>query len=232
VKLTDERKKLLVVHLPDTRGVVISPFGKGNLKLGPNVYTYSRVAGKYELMGTCPGSTPECEEICYAKRITGIVREQYRVNSLRSTVPELPEDARYLRIHVSGDFDTPDYINGWRGRLLQRPDVTAWAYTRSWRVPHLAEWLEELRALPNMQLFASMDISTKEMPPAGWRVAWIDEDHRANLTDTKLDNRLTIHDGTIGWGYVCPEQTGRKVNCEQCRYCFDGQKHDVIFLQH
>lgn len=35
----------LTVYLPDTRGVVVSPFGRGNLKIGPGVYTYSRLPG-------------------------------------------------------------------------------------------------------------------------------------------------------------------------------------------
>lgn len=233
MKLTDERKKLLTVYLPDTRGVVLSPFGKGNLKLGPNVYTYSRLAGRYELMGTCPGSTPECEEICYAKRITGVVREQYYRNSQTPVVPKLPDDARYLRIHVSGDFDTKEYIYNWCDELELRPDVTAWAYTRSWRVPELVEPLEMLRRLPNIQLFASMDLSTEEAPPAGWRIAWIDGDYRVQgESDNRRIMQLSREGETWRRGYVCPEQTGRKVNCEECRYCFDGKRHDVIFLKH
>jgi hypothetical protein len=234
----------LIVYLPDTRGVEISPFGKGNLKIGPGVFTYSRLAGKYTLLGTCPGSTPECEDICYAKRITGIVRQQYKANSESAFVPELPQDARLVRIHVSGDFDAPDYINNWCQRLQERPDVTAWAYTRSWRVKALLPALERLRAMPNVQLFASMDVSTEELPPAGWRIAWIEGDTRV-IGDG--ENRWAVETAlgmpiwnptTARWpvkghpAYVCPEQTQRKVNCAECRYCFDGKRHDVIFLKH
>lgn len=234
MKLTDDKKRLLVVHLPDTRGVEISPYGKGNLKIGAGVFTYSRIAGK-ENGGTCPGSTPECEAICYAKRITGPVRDQYWRNSTSSYVPPIPEDCKLLRIHISGDFDTTPYIENWIIRLQERPDVTAWAYTRSWRVSELVDPLERLRALPNMQLFASMDVSTVEFPPPGWRIAWIDEDSRIH---GQGDNRLAMHSYTESPfydrypAYVCPEQTGRKINCAECRYCFDGQKHDVVFLRH
>jgi hypothetical protein len=230
----------LIVYLPDTRGVEISPFGRGNWKIGPGVFTYSRLAGKYTLLGTCPGSTPECEDICYAKRITGIVRQQYKANSESAFVPALPQDARLVRIHVSGDFDAPDYINNWCQRLQERPDVTAWAYTRSWRVKALLPALERLRAMPNVQLFASMDVSTEELPPAGWRIAWIDGDPRLKPTrssehrwiDTDYSDWNSMLTGVPQLGYICPEQTQRRVNCEQCRYCFDGQKHDVIFLRH
>ena len=170
-------KKGITVFLPDTRGVEISRYGYGNLKLGFGVYTYSRIAGQREEqhggnpLGTCPGSTPECERICYAKRIAGPVADLYRINSLSWDVPPIPEDAKILRIHVSGDFDSVAYINNWIARLKERPDVTVWAYTRSWRVVGLLPALETLRVLPNVQLFASMDSSHTDVPPTGWRRA-------------------------------------------------------------
>lgn len=203
----------LTVYLPDTRDVELSRYGRGNLKIGPNVFTYSRLAGR---VATCPGSTEECEALCYAKRIKGIVKEQYALNTRIVTVPPLPDECRLFRVHISGDFDSPTYIEQWIERLTERPDVTAWAYTRSWRVPALLPALERLRALPNMQLFASVD-RTSEDPPPGWRAAWMDGDDR-------IGKRVP--------SYVCPEQTGRKSSCETCRYCFDGWRNDVTFLLH
>jgi hypothetical protein len=44
------------------------------------------------------------------------------------------------------------------------------------------------------------------------------------------DNTTVISDGTPS--YVCPEETGRKPDCESCRYCFHGQRNDVTFLEH
>ena len=80
-----------------------------------------------------------------------------------------------------------------------------------------------------------MDVSCEELPPAGWRIAWIDGDPR--LSETSSSQHYSC--GPVeqaaeldSIGYICPEQTGRKLNCEECRYCFDGQKHDVIFLRH
>ncbi len=236
----------LVVHLPDTRGITISHYGKGNAKIGADVFTYSRLAGQYELLGTCPGSTPECEEICYAKRIKGIVSEIYRQNSRTDDVPTIPDECQLLRIHVSGDFNTPAYISNWVDRLTARPDVTAWAYTRSWRVPHLLANLEQLRDLPNMQLFASMDVSTVEMPPAGWRIAWIDGDPRAGrvraVSAHENDSTLIGEDGFIDFdlqytqtgtkAVICPEETGTARDCIDCGFCMVGQRNDVIFLKH
>lgn len=241
MQLTDDKKRLLMVTLPDTRGVTLNPWMQGNLKIGPTVYTYSRLAGKYTLMGTCPGSTPECEEICYAKRIDGIVAMEYLKNSRTSNVPELPEDAKLVRIHISGDFDSVPYIATWILRLRQRPDVTCWAYTRSWRVPALLGQLEILRALPNMQLFASMDVSAEDMPPAGWRIAWIDGDPRAGEVanieahaenPTWLNRFQLLRTASGTKTLICPEETKGVVNCEECTYCFNGVRNDVTFLRH
>lgn len=263
----------LTIYLPDTRGVEISRYGRGNLKLGPRVFTYSRPAGNptrrhisamgldtlATTLGTCPGSTDECEAICYAKRIQGPVFDLYTQN-MRDDVPELPVECELLRLHVSGDFDTVAYIENWITQLQRRPDVVTWAYTRSWRVPELVSALECLRALPNMQLFASMDPSCEDSPPTGWRRAWIDRTwdsailHPERKLETRLmyglygrgryvqspfervksgdsyDNTTVVSDGTPS--YVCPEETGRKVDCESCRYCFDGKRNDVTFLEH
>jgi len=248
----------LMVYLPDTRGVMISRFGKGNLKIGANVFTYSRLPGlpknpalgsDYDdafvarldsMHGTCPGASPECLSICYASRPVAeraAVARMWQVNTHHRDVPELPADAKLLRIHVSGDFDTVAYIHNWIHRLMERPDVTAWAYTRSWRIPSLLSALERLRSLPNMQLFASMDASIAELPPAGWRRAWIDGDARAGdpqLVQAHMDDPVTHNLTTFDGGrtYICPEETKRQPDCEACKYCFAGKEHDVTFLRH
>lgn len=248
--------KPLIVYRPDTRGVVMSRFGRGNMKIGPGVYTYSRLPGSDKRIalgmafqvgattGTCPGSSPECEAICYARRPVeeaGTVLDMWKDNSIREDVPELPEDAKLVRLHVSGDFDSVDYIHEWFMRMLERPDVTMWAYTRSWRVPELLDALEDLRGLPNVQLFASMDQSISEMPPAGWRRAWIDGDPRQGdthqiMAHTPLAEGMTSFelqqtaDGVKA--LICPEETKHTPNCETCGFCFKGQRNDVVFLKH
>lgn len=278
----------VTVYLPDMRGVEISRYGFGNYKIGFGVFTYSRLAGAPQPFaqramaremglamrpqGTCPGATVECEAICYAKRISGPNVEQYQRNSITDQVPPIPAECKVLRIHISGDFDSVSYIQQWIARLRERPDVTCWAYTRSWRVRDLLPHLVELRALPNMQLFASMDPTCKELPPIGWRRAWI---HRQEPNgEWPMETRLVApkttsiyplkfvkpievttfnseHSQFVGMphnlvavthetselicrtpAYVCPEETGRKQDCLACGYCFEGQKHDVVFLEH
>lgn len=254
--------KPLVVFLPDTRGVVVSPFGRGNLKIGPDVYTYSRLPGlpdaaalgsdpaKHQVLrGTCPGASDECQAICYAARPVaedGAVYDMWARNSRDvgcdgSLLPEIPADARLIRLHISGDFDTPGYILGWVERLKARPDVTCWAYTRSWRCESLLEFLEQLRALPNVQLFASMDVSTPELPPEGWRRAWIDGDPRAGAVhqiaahDTAAETFRAFELQQTGDGVkalICPEETKHVKNCQECGFCISGLRNDVVFLKH
>ena len=265
-KINDETKrKFLTVYVPDTRGVTVSRYGKGNLKIGMNgVYTYSRLPGMVKqpalgvagtvsgiyghlVAGTCPGATEECQSICYAARPVaeqGMVFTMWQRNSVRDDVPEIPEDCKILRIHVSGDFNSVEYILNWIKRLNERPDVRAFAYTRSWRVPELLPHLETMRAVcGNMQLFASMDKSTTELPPSGWRRAWIADDDRIKAVpnvrtpdlrwiDTEESDWHATLTGRPDIAIVCPEETGKKLNCEQCRFCIDGTKHDVVFLKH
>jgi hypothetical protein len=225
-------KQELTVHLPDTRGVIISRWGRGNMKLGMDgVYTYSRLPGR--IGGTCPGATPECQNICYAMRVikTPPVWDVWARNGDEDGVLDerLPPDAKIVRIHVSGDFDTPRYIQHWINLVLRYPKVRFFGYTRSWRVPELLPDLNRLRALPNVQLFASMDKSMTEWPPEGWRCAWLEDDPRVWIKDDKVvNNRVDYSTSAI----ICPEETGRKANCQTCNYCILGRRGDVVFLLH
>lgn len=251
----------LVVHLVEDRRATISPWGRGNSKIGPTVFTYSKLPGR--VGGTCPGSSPECEMICYVKRVVTTsppVWDLWTRNTLRrDEVPPLPEGAETVRFHVSGDFDTVPYIVNWCKLVNCHPDVAFFGYTRSWRVPELLPWLTRLHDYRNVQLFASVDKTIDELPPDGWRRAWLETDPRAALVPHELDlERQGRYDERIrteaeqgllmkmveergqhnfesvggARSYVCPEETGRKPNCTSCNYCITGQRGDVIFLEH
>lgn len=139
-----------------------------------------------------------------------LITQQPRI--IHQAALALPEGA-WLRIHTSGDYHTKKYIQTWTAALHKRPDIHAWSYTRSWRIKKLRDPLEELRHLPNMQLFASTDPTINDTPPTDWRIAYINGDPRAQ-------------------GYTCPEQTGNKADCKDCSYCILGKKGDVTFRRH
>jgi hypothetical protein len=190
----------------------IAKSGKGNDKIGRSIAQFSRMHGLPEDGGTCPGASDWCRENCYVQRITRQYAQSHArfvANSAGDIPDDIPTSGRY-RIHVSGDFDTAPYIRAWIAMAQSRPNVAFWAYTRSWRVPRLMRALEDLRALPNVQLFASTDPSIADDLPDGWRVARIDSAR----------------------GYACPEQSGRKPDCNACSYCITGQSGDVAFTSH
>ncbi len=238
----------MTVHLVEDRRARISPWGLGNSKLGARVYTYSLPAGRDF---SCPGSTTVCEAVCYAKRMAtsenGLLRAFSRNFMRRAglTAEELPADAEIVRIHVSGDFDSPGYVGQWISLARSRPEVRFFGYTRSWTLgDEMLQPLEQLRSEPNVQLFASVDAEhtdeqVREIHGRGWRVAWLANDRRVyqhGEGQGVLDDNLTMwHDrvnpaGTMA--LVCPEERGRKDSCEACRYCIDGRRNDVIFSVH
>lgn len=190
-------------------------YSKGNAKLGSNIYTYSRLAGQ-----TCPGASNYCASVCYAKKIQKRwpnVEQAWGSNSVSNIVLYPPSKSKVIRMHVSGDFDSSAYIQEWVKVARAHPDKVFFGYTRSWKIPYLINWLELLRSLKNVQLFASVDSSMSGQPPSGWRIAYID-----NITHT------SSHVATL----KCPEQEGTKASCQECKYCFVGRKGNVLFKEH
>jgi len=190
----------------------------GNKKVG-RVWTFSLPS-----LLTCPGASAWCREHCYARRMEKFrpnCRQAYLRNFMiaensrqfvQHALQSLPEDAPLVRIHVGGDFYSQDYIGEWEAICKARPDVKFWAYTRSWNIPSLSSTLEELREQPNIQLFASTDY-TMPLPPEGWRVAFIENDPRAN-------------------GMPCKEQQEEAASCLTCGYCFRKKTGNVVLKIH
>ena len=198
----------LTVHPIEDRRSLVSPWGKGNSKIGPGIYTYSKLPGRQS--GTCPGSSAECEMICYAKRVimNKPVWELWERNTVRGeNLPDLPNDAKIVRFHISGDFDTWQYTRAWVMMCEDIPDVQFFGYTRSWRVPELLPMLEKLRALPNVELWASLDKSMIDLPPAGWRRAWLEGDPRI-----VQQGKSYLVEGTPA--IICPEGPAPRMRTE------------------
>lgn len=191
----------------------------GNAKLGRSVTlaAFSTTPGPD---ASCPGASDWCKAACYAVNLDRLwpnVAARWAENLVAVQLGKMPiigHRVKYFRIHVSGDFYSAQYVRQWIRLVRQHPDVLFWGYTRSWRVKRMLPALEDLRGEPNVQLFASTDGSITEPTPAGWRVAFI-EDDVARYT-----------------GYACPEQSGRKGSCLECGYCFKGRRGNVGFVEH
>jgi hypothetical protein len=78
---------------------------------------------------------------------------------VRYMVDNIPPNCQF-RIHVSGDFFHADYVRKWIEICRARPDVTFYAYTRSWRIPAIWDKIQELHALPNVNVNLSVDNET------------------------------------------------------------------------
>ncbi|MFC1735532.1 hypothetical protein ACFL1X_05405 [Candidatus Hydrogenedentota bacterium] len=192
--------------------------GEGNAKVG-NIFTFSLPSKK-----TCPGASEWCLKRCYAHRYE--VRRPRCVRAYEDNLALADDTKRFIntmtgvlprimpamRIHVSGDFHTAAYIKAWQSICQAYLQTRFWAYTRSWAVDELLPALEELRRLPNVQLFASLDPDMPH-PPKDWRAAYVKTDKRAK-------------------GNPCSQQAGTKTSCLECGYCFRKKTGDVVFKVH
>jgi len=208
---------------------------------------------------TCPGKTIECAKDCYAYRLMRIypsVGRKYDRNETFAKanaadfflhmVNEIPRDCQF-RIHVSGDFFSPSYVKRWVAIAKARPDVTFYAYTRSWRIPAIWNAIRKLHALPNVNVNLSVDDETgaphtKLMKALRWCYltktdnvpSWIrlaDIVFRSNHVGHKKRRKNAIAKGTTPpplvkrlTGIVCPLEQGQdipKFSCAKCRLCVD-----------
>jgi hypothetical protein len=201
----------------------------GNSKLGP-IYQVSGLS-----IHSCPGRTQECESVCYEawspKTFLGGERLLVKAawyNYLAETDPNRLAKLLYhelsvegtdkIRIHVGGDFMNKKLIEVWISLALKFEDKIFCAYTRSWREKKLLPMLTRLRDLPNVVLFASVD-SESGMPPKGWQIAPLETTPEEWLTDRKVID--------------CPEQMGKKSNCNSCKLCYNPNiKVDIRFYLH
>ena len=188
-------------------------------------YSFSLPAGK-----TCPGATSICASSCYAKKgrcDLPDTKNAWKHNLIQlnrtkfkalDTIPETP----FFRIHVGGDFYSQAYINTWTKLIASRPNTKFWAYTRSFKLD-----FSRLEALPNMQLFLSIDDENKAEGLALLKT----------LPHTRIAYGPFNHHAKIPAGaVVCPATNGQiKVSaaCMRCGFCWRKLSNKpVVFLEH
>ena len=114
--------------------------------------------------------------------------------------------------------------------VRNNPDTKFWAYTRSWNVPELLPHLETLRAMPNMQLFASCD-TTMPMPPEDWRVGYIIGDDRFRGMPC-LEQACSKECPTDCAGNPKKGHVSKLPDCKTCGYCPIKTRGNVGFKLH
>jgi len=199
-----------------TAGLTIS---RGNSKVGriPNL--------SLTPVESCPGMTDACRDcyacaymkrftstaVAYAKNLQLCQAPGWKVDMVRFLARAKPAS---FRIHVAGDFFSAEYVETWAQICQLFPSTRFLAFTRSWRIPELKRALEQLRALPNVQIIASCD-EYATAGPRSWR--------RAHMGKPARPTRKTI---------MCPGYGPKELQCDACGLCFRPVPIDVWFPIH
>ena len=238
IKTINERKALLEnLHFLDETELSSKNtelLSLGNTKTGIQGRHFQKIfVWNLPAVKTCPGASHWCLSVCYnadsrkeifpvemwnQNRIIAKNRPQEFIDRIVSQLSDAPKP-NAVRIHSSGDFFSVDYIMAWIKIVGLAKETTFWAYTRSWSIEILLEPLEELKKLPNVQLFASWD-SSMPNPPLFWRIS--------KVFRAQEDAFNTKKKGDI----VCPEQFENGPNCVSCGFCMKKDLGDVLFLLH
>ena len=140
-----------------------------------------------------------------------------------------------VRVHVSGDFYNATYTRKWIEIAKQCPQLTFYAYTRSWRLKPMLESLLELADLPNVHMWWSIDNETDQIdgtPPAhpGIRVAYMQVEHGEPIptyTDLVFRVKRDTVERFIDGRLVCAAENGmkypKKMTCSQCKLCLTAR---------
>lgn len=133
-------------------------FGKGNAKLGKSIHTFSLPAG-WSCPGAneCKSKVvivdgkrkvedgPDCKFRCFAASSEVVYTKTYEARQhnfealkgltgyemTRLIQDSLPKRAKYVRLHVSGDFFSQAYFDAWIEVARCHPNILFYAYTKS-----------------------------------------------------------------------------------------------------
>lgn len=189
---------------------------RGNNKLGENIHTWSLPAAS-----TCPGRSPLCERHCYALHgryktsplqlaLAANLRASANPSFASTMIKEVRRRACHVvRVHVSGDFYSPQYAQAWAAVMGSCRKTRFYAYTRSWREPPVLPALREMASLPNCRLWFSCDRDTglPPAPPPGVRLCWLQD------RDEEVPERVHLVFRTRGLRKTKPAHTPLKLVC-------------------
>lgn len=221
------------------------PLKRGNHKLGDAWLSWSLPATS---AGSCPGSTPACERICYGtqsfytfdnvaesllKNLAVASREDFVEVIVGDLVKRRKKSDKVVRIHANGDFFSAEYAGAWEQIVRIAREWEFLFYTRSWRVPGIREAIDRIADLPNARPWFSVDRETgwPESPPKFVRIAYLQldaDDRPARVPDIVFRTRIlrSAVGKRVRGAVVCPVENGvglaesvRKITCDTCRIC-------------
>ena len=201
---------------------VLKP-GNNNKKLGYKI-TKGCWKGKYlysltlEERATCP---PYCHhwDDCYGNNMP--FAHRYAVSAdllpaihgnivrLRNKHPQ----GIVIRLHVLGDFYSPEYVNFWVEMLEAWPNLCLFGYT--------ARWGDDTQYAIHTKL------------NRGYPNRCVIRYSRNMEYDETLTARYATDETFDGAAFTCPEQTGKAASCADCGLCWsEGATKSVRFLSH
>lgn len=186
----------------------------GNHKLGKEIFNFNLPRT------TCTYRTELCNKYCYArygsfgfKNVKDCMEQnlaeskrQDFVGKINTQLKSMP-NAKYVRLHSSGDFYNQGYYDKWNQIAKDNPLITFLAYTRNADIDFGGR-------VRNLVVYQSIDKTTKVLNPTLSLKSYI-----FDAGDT--DNKHMAYNPDKGY-FVCDSK------CHSCRFCWAG-KCDVGF---
>lgn len=219
LSFTGKHSNIPKVNLTKEGLTLSMPMQKGGSKIGPNVWQFSTTPGTH---GTC---VCNCEG-CYGftnlyhmwSNVAALANREYMARYRMAWLEDAiviqltVERARFVRIHVTGDFFSADYVQMWINVARRLPDVMFWTYTKT----HWAN-LPEFKALPNVNIVDSI----VDVPG---------QIHSLNYGEATAIVKLYRALQALGEDvYLCP-CGARATHCSDCRAC--SAHRYVLFVKH
>ena len=181
----------------------------GNHKLGKDIFNFNLPRS------TCTYQTELCKKYCYAKFGTFWFRnvrncmeknlEESKqadfVAQMNAQLKGLP-DAKYIRLHSSGDYYDQAYYNKWNDIAKANPQITFLSYTRNADIDFSGR-------AKNLVVYQSVDKTTQKINPTLSLKSFI-------FDKGEHENEHMSYDATRD-SFVCNSK------CHSCKFCFAGK---------
>jgi len=208
----------------EVKGLEVLKPGKNNKKLG-GLITKGRWKGKYlysltlEERATCPRYCHHWDD-CYGNNMP--FAKRYAVNP--SLCPSIHTDIMRLRnkhpqgivirLHVLGDFYSPEYVTFWEHMLDLFPDLCLFGYTA--------------RSGDDVQYAIHTKLNVRYPSRCVIRYS-----RNLPFNETLHEARYATDESFSGDSFTCPEQTGKAASCADCGACWGSHAtKSVRFLNH
>ena len=119
---------------------------------------------------TCPFAK-DCVKYCYAQKgnytrfpkIQELMEQKYKISKTNTFIPLMNEEIRkkkatHIRIHDSGDFYSPTYLQKWLDIATQNTNVIFYAYTKS-----IKFFIDGLKLPKNLKIIFSEGSKTDDL---------------------------------------------------------------------